>query len=159
MRLAADFPWASSRGQVRKNFSSPFSVSLTLVEPVPICTISASSRIFWLASVTAEPYVPITAHTPEDASFWAARAAVLGSPASSSTTSSIFWPLIPPAAFAWSTSRLTIFFMSWPSEAHFPVSGHIRPILMSAAATGHANKNTMAKMANRPPIFFMASPQ
>lgn len=58
--------------------------------------ISASSMMFWEASVTAEPYVPMTAITPAEASFWAAREAVRGSPASSSTISSICLPLMPP---------------------------------------------------------------
>ena len=115
------------------------------MDPVAICMISASSMMFWEASVTAEPYVPMTAITPAEASFWAAREAVRGSPASSSTISSICLPLMPPALFTSETSRLTICCMSWPSLAHLPVSGHIRPMrIASAAKEGPAASMSMA---------------
>ena len=48
-------PCSSSRGQVRKKYLSPFSVSRTAVEPFATWTMPASSKIVWVASVTAEP--------------------------------------------------------------------------------------------------------
>ena len=95
----------------------------------------------------------MTATTPAEASFWAARAAVRGSPASSSTTSSTLLPLIPPLALVSSTSRLTMFFMSCPSEAHLPVNGHIRPILMSPARTSEGTSK--ATTPSKSPSFFI----
>ena len=100
----------------------------------------------------------MTAATPAEASFCAASAAVRGSPPSSSTTSSIFRPLTPPLLLASSTNRATIFFMSWPSEAHLPVSGHMSPTLTSAATAAAGRSRARARAPSQKCSPFMEYP-
>ncbi|SCM73656.1 hypothetical protein KL86DES1_21442 [uncultured Desulfovibrio sp.] len=103
--------------------------------------------------------MPITATTPAEASFCAARAAVRGSPASSSTTILTWRPLMPPLAFTSSASRLTMFFMSCPSEAHLPVSGHMRPILTSPARAATGTSRVRVRAPSKRPSAFIKIPR
>ena len=109
------------------------------------------------ASVTAEPYVPMAAHTSAATSLLAAVAAERGVEPSSSMTSCTLFPLMPPALFSSSVMSSQIFCMSCPSLAKAPVIGAMRPILMGAAKANELHNIAVATAATIPIRFFILS--
>ena len=90
----------------------------------------------------------MTATTPRVVSRCAASEAVRGSPPSSSTTTSIFWPTTPPLSFCSAARSSTFRFISWPSLAQGPVMGARRPIFTVPAARASPAPATARATAN-----------
>ena len=84
--------------------------------------------------VTPELKWPTTNLTPSPTNLLATDTPCFGSDTSSPTLSSIFWPMMPPAALMSSAACSAPFFSCAPKAAFGPVSGPATPILIWACA-------------------------
>ena len=80
--------------------------------------------------VTPELKWPTTNLTPSPTNLLATDTPCLGSDTSSPTSSSIFWPLMPPLALISSTACSAPFLSCAPNAAFGPVIGPATPILI-----------------------------
>ena len=96
---------------------------------------------------------PTTKVAPSVMSLLAAATPCSGLPPSSATRSSIFWPLMPPAALMSITACSTPVFICAPKAAMEPVNGPAAPIFTSARAAGARTRPAQTASAAKESLF------